>query len=335
MRVVRSEQEFDDELRIASDEALKGFGDGTMMVEKLVERPRHVEVQIIADTHDNVAPLFERECSIQRRHQKLIEESPAPTVAANPNLWSKLRDSSVSLARAAGYTNAGTCEFLVDDASGECYFLEVNARLQVEHPVTEAVTGLDLVALQLHVASGGQIAIDPGLMAGDRNKLCGHSIEVRIVAEDPAQGFMPSLGRIAAFAPPRHPGIRVDTGFAAGSEVTRYYDSLIAKVISHGPDREASLKRLLAALKDFHILGVATNIEYLISVLESESFASGDYDTGTLGREFVDWQPDTSIPAELGSIAEAASGTQSLPAGEAPRISAWTLVDDFRNVRSS
>lgn len=334
MRIVRNDADFESELRIASDEALKGFGDGTMMVEKLVERPRHVEVQIIADKMGNVAPLFERECSIQRRHQKLIEEAPAPTVTSKPELWANLRQASVALAKAAGYSNAGTCEFLVDDATGECYFLEVNARLQVEHPVTEAVTGLDMVDLQLQVAAGKSLALDEGLMAGDRTRISGHAIEVRIVAEDPANNFMPSLGTILAFAAPRHPGIRVDTGFSAGSEITRFYDSLIAKVISHGSDREGARKRLVAALKDFHILGIVTNIEYLISVLESKSFVSGNYDTGTLGRDFGEWEPATSIPDELGSIAEASSlsiGPSAVPHAYG---SAWNLLDDFRNIRS-
>jgi acetyl/propionyl-CoA carboxylase alpha subunit len=301
-----------------------------MMVEKLVEDPRHVEVQFIADKQGNVACLFERECSIQRRHQKLIEEAPSP-YSRIEELWPQMRDATKRLIKAAGYYGAGTAEFMVDGASGEFYFLEVNARLQVEHCVTEEITGLDLVALQIAVAEGKDLGLSDGLMEGSRDAIFGHSIEVRIVAEDPGQGFMPSIGKIVGWAEPRSPGVRFDTGFGQGSEISRFYDSMIAKVIAHGANREEARKRLIAALNDFHVLGVKTNIGYLIEVLRSPGFVSGDIDTGYLGREFAEWHVP-AVPVELGSIA---AKSQSVGTGITYKksFSVWSLDDNWRNAR--
>ena len=330
MRVVRSLDAFDDELATAKDEAQKGFGDDAMMVEKLVEDSRHIEVQFIADQQGNVACLFERECSIQRRHQKLIEEAPSPFDKIK-SLWPEMKDATIRLIKAAGYYGAGTAEFMVDNETGRFYFLEVNARLQVEHCVTEEITGLDLVAQQIEVANGHSLAISQGLMDGDRGAIFGHSIEVRIVAEDPGAGFMPSIGKIVGWAEPRQPGIRFDTGFGLGSEISRFYDSMIAKVISHGTTREQARQRLIAALEDFHVLGVKTNVAYLIDVLRSECFATGHIDTGFLGREFSEWTPSPA-PSELGSLAKMAiTAVQSGGASQkTPAI--WDLSDGWRNV---
>ena len=331
MRVVRSIEGFDDELATAKDEALKGFGDDAMMVEKLVENPRHIEVQFIADQQGNVACLFERECSIQRRHQKLIEEAPSPFHKIE-SLWPQMRDATVRLITAAGYFGAGTAEFMVDPITGDFYFLEVNARLQVEHCVTEEITGLDLVALQIAVANGEDLAMSAGLMSGNRDSIFGHAMEVRIVAENPGQGFLPSIGTIVGWAEPRGPGIRFDTGFGLGSEISRFYDSMIAKVISHGATRLEARQRLVSALNDFHVLGVHTNIAYLIDVLNSEGFSQGTIDTGFLGREFSEWTVDTP-PHELGSIASAAT-SGVLKGGEQQKsFAVWDLTDNWRNVR--
>ncbi len=332
MRVVNDPESFESELAIASDEALKGFGDGTMMVEKRVHRPRHIEVQVLADNYGNVAPLFERECSLQRRHQKLVEEAPSIALARGIVRWEDMREAAVRLIRAAGYRNAGTVEFMVDDASGEFYFLEVNARLQVEHPVTELVTGLDLVQWQLRVASGERLDIGDALLSGNRTALTGHAIEVRIVAEDPARNFLPSVGKITAWAEPKAPGIRIDTGYGPGAEIPRFYDSLIAKVIAHGATRADAIKRLKVALLDFHILGVQTNIAYLLELIDHPQFVSGDFDTGFLGREFASWQPSTA-PAELGSILAFASSGQSEGTRETVSAGAWAMSDGFRNAR--
>jgi acetyl/propionyl-CoA carboxylase alpha subunit len=333
MRVVREADRFDDELATASDEALKGFGDGTMMVEKLVERPRHIEVQILADAHGNVATLFERECSLQRRHQKLVEEAPSPYIADHPELWVRMAEASRRLALAAGYVGAGTVEFMVDEASGEFYFLEVNARLQVEHPVTEAITGLDLVQWQLRIARGEALAIDPRLIEGDRSAISGHAVEVRVVAEDPAKSFLPSVGPLLAWAEPKAPGIRVDTGYGPGAEVPRFYDSLLAKVIGHAPERQEALAKVRAALDDFHILGVKTSAGYLHDVLAHPEVIAGRLDTGFLGREFGEWGPG-EVDLVLGAIVEAARTAGSASAGETVAATgAWTTYDGFRNAR--
>jgi acetyl/propionyl-CoA carboxylase alpha subunit len=331
MRIVRSPNAFHEELAIASDEALKAFGNGEMMVEKLIDQPRHIEVQILADTHGNIACLFERECSLQRRHQKLIEEAPSP-VMSQP-LWSKMRAAVVSLVQASGYFGAGTVEFMFDQTSGDFYFLEVNARLQVEHPVTEAITGLDLVQWQLRIAGGDKLTISDSLIVGDRLAIAGHSIEARIVAEDPSANFLPSIGKILAWAEPKRPGVRVDTGYAAGAEISRYYDSLIAKVIAHAATREEAIRRLEEALLDFHILGVKTNIGYILEVVRHPQFRSGDFDTGFLGREFADWKPQAHVPSELAAIAGHAGSAVRDQAVSREASTVWELSDGFRIAR--
>ncbi|MBV6459498.1 MAG: Acetyl-/propionyl-coenzyme A carboxylase alpha chain [Fimbriimonadaceae bacterium] len=340
MRVVREAAEFDHELSVASSEALQAFGDGTMMVEKLVERPRHVEVQFLADAHGQVACLFERECSLQRRHQKLIEEAPATFSKDQSSrwdgmaaLWPAMQRATKRLAMAAGYIGAGTAEYLVDGATGAFYFLEVNARLQVEHPVTEAITGIDLVKWQLRVASGERLLLGEDLMEGDRRAIRGHSIEARVVAEDPAKGFLPSTGRILAWALPTAPGVRVDTGFGPGSEISRFYDSLIAKVIVAAETREEAIDRLAAALRDFHVLGVKTNIPFLLDLLADAKFRDSEHDTGYLGREYDDWEPPDAIPPELGLLMRQGTGTATVT-GAAPKAPlVWDLSDEFRVVR--
>ncbi|HXH62376.1 MAG TPA: biotin carboxylase N-terminal domain-containing protein [Fimbriimonadaceae bacterium] len=332
MRVVREEGDFERECRLASEEAEKAFGDGAMMVEKLIERPRHIEVQVLADHHGNVACLYERECSIQRRHQKVIEEAPSPYMT--DELWQKMRKAAMKLVLASGYQNAGTIEFMVDSASGEFYFLEVNARLQVEHPVTEMVTGIDLVQWQLKIASGEELNLPEPVLKGDRSALRGHAIEARIISEDPAKGFLPSVGEIVAWAEPLDPTARVDTGFGQGGEVTRFYDSLLAKLIVFGEDRSAAVRKMQCALEDFHVLGVKTNIEYVLAVVSSEGFAKGDIDTGYLGREFADWQPGDDVPKELADILRSAK-TQgdARDYADVPTSPAWDAADGFRVAR--
>lgn len=328
MRVVARREDFSSEFEIASAEALNAFGDGAMMVEKLVVRPRHVEAQVLADQHGTVAVLFERECSIQRRRQKLIEEAPSPLMT--PDLWSSMRRAAIALVREAGYVGAGTVEFMVDPADLSFSFLEINARLQVEHPVTEMITGLDLVQWQLRIADGERLDLSAELLDGDRRAISRHAIEARIVAEDPARGFLPSAGRILAWAAPHRPGVRVDTGYGPDAEISRHYDSLVAKVIACGETRREAIRRLRAALMDFHILGVKTNIGYLIEVLDHPQFLGGDYDTDFLAREFKEWAPGGDIPAELPKIAARASTTRSAAPSGAPRDPAWSNLDGFR-----
>jgi propionyl-CoA carboxylase alpha chain len=282
MRAVREPSELAEAVEGAGREASSAFGDGTVFLERLVERPRHIEVQVFGDRQGTTVALFERECSIQRRHQKVVEEAPSPAVG--PELRERLQEAAVTAARAIDYLGAGTVEFLLDD-SGEFFFLEMNTRLQVEHPVTEAVTGLDLVRLQFDVAAGRPLparAVSP--------TLTGSAIEVRLYAEDPARNWLPQSGRLAdfaiptdaEFAPPPGPGIRVDSGVAAGGEVGVHYDPMLAKVIAWAPDRSSAALALAGALARARLHGLTTNRDLLVRVLRSEAFLAGETDTGFL-----------------------------------------------------
>src|SRR5215472_15179704 len=271
MRIVRSASDFKEAFAAARGEAERAFADGTLLVEKYVESARHVEIQIFGDHHGNLIHLFERDCSIQRRHQKIIEESPSPAVT--PELRGRMAEAALALGRKIGYTNAGTVEFLLAP-SGEFYFIEVNTRIQVEHPVTEMVTGLDLIRLQIEIAQGARL---PAEAAAQR----GHAIEARLYAEDPANGFLPSTGTLHVWeAPATTIGVRVDSGVEEGSEIGVHYDPLLAKVIAPGADREAARHKLAYALRHFAAQGVQTNREYLIDVLEHSDFQSGRAHTG-------------------------------------------------------
>ena len=280
MRRVRERAEIADAIQAARREALAAFGDGTLYVERVVEAAHHVEVQVFADQHGRVVHLFERECSVQRRHQKVIEESPSPILSSR--LRARMTAAGVAVARAADYVNAGTIEFLVGAAKGDdgtFYFLEMNTRLQVEHPVTEQVTGLDLVRAQLLVAAGEPL---PWRDADLSQR--GHAIEARVYAEDPERGFMPQAGRLVELREPRLPGVRVDIGVAEGSDVSVYYDPMIAKVIATAESRDLAIARLIAALRDFHIAGVTTNIPFLQRILALDAFRDGQIDTNFLDR---------------------------------------------------
>ncbi|HVL97254.1 MAG TPA: biotin carboxylase N-terminal domain-containing protein [Solirubrobacteraceae bacterium] len=278
MRVVERPDDLDAALESARREAQAGFGDDTVFIERFLPRARHIEVQVIADAHGNVLHLGERECSLQRRHQKIVEESPSPVVDAA--LRARLGEEAVALARAAGYVNAGTVEFIADaDDPATHFFLEVNARLQVEHPVTELVTGLDLVELQLRVAAG-----EPLALTQDDVRLSGHAIEVRVNAEDAAAGFLPAAGPVLGYREPEVAGVRVDSGIARRSRVGTDYDSLLCKVIAHGADRDVALARLDRALADTAILGVTTTVGYLRRLLATPEVRAGALDTGLVGR---------------------------------------------------
>ncbi len=282
MRRVADAADLRDAIQAARREAVAAFDDGTLYVERLIARPHHVEVQIVGDAHGHVVHLFERECSVQRRHQKVIEETPSPLLT--PALRAAMTEAAVRAAHAAGYHNAGTIEFLVEPPSGggppHFYFLEMNTRLQVEHPVTELVVGVDLVHAQLAVAAGRPLP-----WVQDALTQRGHAIEARVYAEAPARGYVPQAGRLLLFREPRMPGVRVDTGFAEGDEVTVHYDPLLAKVIAHAETRDDAIDRLRAALRAFPILGVDTNIPLILTVLEHPSFGDGQLDTGFLDRE--------------------------------------------------
>jgi acetyl-CoA/propionyl-CoA carboxylase biotin carboxyl carrier protein len=278
MRVVTRVEELDEAITSARREAQAGFGDDRVFIERFLERARHLEVQILGDTHGTIIHLGERECSLQRRHQKVMEEAPSPAVS--PELRRTLGSEAVALARAAGYVNAGTVEFIADaDDPSRHYFLEMNARLQVEHPVTEMVTGLDLVELQLRVAAGERL----GLVQGDI-VLEGHAIEVRITAEDATRDFLPAAGQILAYDRPRPSQARVDDGIEVGSVVDTSYDSLLAKIIVHAGDRPAAIGRLERALANTTILGVNATTGFLRALLADEAVRAGRLDTGLIGR---------------------------------------------------
>ena len=277
MRIARSEDVVVELAASARREAHAAFGDGTLYVERLIERPRHVEIQILADAHGNVVHLFERECSIQRRHQKIIEESPSTALTAATR--ARMGDAAVAAARAAGYVNAGTIEFLLEGRGPDArfYFLEMNTRLQVEHPITEAVTGVDLVRAQLDVAAGQPL---PWSQASLTQR--GHAIECRVYAEDPSQGFLPQAGPLLLYREPSGPGIRIDSGVREGDRVGVEYDPLLAKLIAYGEHRAAAIARAVQALRAYPILGIRTNIPFLVRLLDHAVFAAGDLHTGVV-----------------------------------------------------
>jgi acetyl-CoA carboxylase biotin carboxylase subunit len=274
---VAGEDELDALLGLARREAGAAFGDDRVYLEKLIESARHVEVQIAADEHGTTLALGERDCSVQRRFQKVVEEAPAPSLPGQTR--TRLCDSAVAFARQIGYRNLGTAEFVIDTATGEPYFLEVNCRIQVEHPVTESVTGLDLVAMQMKIASGAEIGVSQDAVTSD-----GHAIECRLNAEDPVHGFRPSPGTISLFAIPERRGLRIDTHCQAGTAVPPFYDSLLAKLIAHGDDREQAIDILVDALEDVDVEGVETNRALLIGVLGHPNFRAGAVTTDWLER---------------------------------------------------
>ncbi len=319
MRVVRTASELAEAIRGARGEAENAFGDGRLMLERFLERPRHIEVQVFGDGHGDCLHLFERECSVQRRYQKIIEESPSPFL--KPATREAMTSAAVRAAQAVGYVNAGTIEFIVS-ADGEYFFMEMNTRLQVEHPVTEAVTGLDLVEWQLLVAAGERLPLRQ-----EQLRQRGHAIEARIYSEDPRRGFLPSTGRIERFAcPPPDAHWRVDRGVEDGDAITVYYDPMIAKVIASGPDRAAALATLSHCLAHTAIFGVATNLPLLREIAAHPQFAAGDVDTGFIDRELE--ALTRPVPVAPESLLLAASLALDAPAGAA--ASPWAQGDAWR-----
>jgi len=330
MRVVRAPGELAAALRGARSEAKAAFGDDGVYAEKLLEGVRHVEIQLIADAHGNAVSLGERECSLQRRHQKLIEESPS--MAVDAALRARMGALAVQVARASGYQNAGTVEFLLDGA-GRPYFMEVNARLQVEHPVTEMVTGLDLVRAQIEVAAGAPLPFRQ-----DEISPRGWAIECRILAEDPANGFRPHPGRITALRLPAGPGIRVDTALQPGDEVSLHYDALVAKLVAWGADRDEAARRMLRALREFQIAGIRTTIPFHIEVLEGDDFRAGRFDIAWVDRAMPALGPrleaggdaaeTAAVAAAVAAYEEARRGTTSAAEGAAPAAAAspWVMA---------
>jgi len=333
MKVVERAADFAAALASAQREAKAGFGDDRVLIEKYLTAPRHIEIQVFADTRGNAVYLFERDCSVQRRHQKVLEEAPAPAMKAEHRR--AMGEAAVACAKAIGYVGAGTVEFIAADSfarDGAFYFMEMNTRLQVEHPVTEMVTGEDLVEWQLRVAAG-----EPLPRRQDELALCGHAIEARIYAEDPDRGFLPSIGTLVHVrAPATGPSVRVDTGVRAGDTISPYYDPMIAKLIVHGEDRPAALRRLAEALAEYEIVGVATNVAFLRRIVAHQAFASGDVDTGLIARHQQALFPAAAPVAADALLAAALAETGTLVAARAAAARAvgdphspWHAVDPW------
>ncbi|MCH7760273.1 acetyl-CoA carboxylase biotin carboxylase subunit [candidate division TA06 bacterium] len=328
MRIVRSEKEMEKAVEAGRREAKSAFGDETIYLEKYLSSPRHIEFQILADGKGNVVHLFERECSIQRRHQKIVEETPS--TALSPELRSRMGEVALEVAKASHYTNAGTVEFLLDP-NGNFYFLEVNARIQVEHPITELTTGVDLVKEQIRIARGESLS----KRQEDLHQR-GHAIECRIYAEDPKQGFLPSPGQILFLKEPSGPGIRHDSGIFSGWEVTPDYDPILSKLITWGETREVARKRMIAALNDLTILGIETTVDFLKGVMNHPEFIQGRTTTDFIDRHMKDWNGEESdsdlqqalIAGAIFSYMKSGKGKLRIPhsALRTPHLSPWLTV---------
>jgi acetyl-CoA carboxylase biotin carboxylase subunit len=296
MRVVYAENEFAQAVQTARSEARSAFGDDSVFIEKYVSGPRHIEFQIMADNHGNVCHLFERECSIQRRHQKLVEE--APSAVLSPELRNRMGEAAVNVAKACNYSGAGTVEFLLGD-DGNFYFLEMNTRLQVEHPVTECITGLDLVKEQIRVAAGLPLGFSQ-----DELKMNGHAVELRVCAEDPRNNFLPSVGALTDYAIPKGPGVRVDDCMEPGMEIPIFYDNMISKLIAWGEDRETAIERLIRAIDEYRITGIETTLEFGKFVLNHPDFRAGNFDTHFIAKHY---NPEEQAAVALSEVEQSAA----------------------------
>ncbi|WP_183559096.1 acetyl-CoA carboxylase biotin carboxylase subunit [Mucilaginibacter sp. SP1R1] len=271
MRIVDGPNDFEEQMQLAVSEATSAFGDGSVFIERYVSSPRHIEIQVLGDTHGNIVHLFERDCSVQRRHQKVIEEAPSKVLT--PQIREQMGKCAVDVARSVNYTGAGTVEFIMDDALN-FYFLEMNTRLQVEHPVTELITGIDLVKEQIRIARGEAISFKQ-----EDLQIRGHAIELRVYAEDPANNFLPDIGTLQTYITPKGAGVRVDDGFEQGMEIPIYYDPMIAKLITYGKDRTEAIERMVRAIDEYQITGITTTLGFGRFVMQHEAFTSGNFDT--------------------------------------------------------
>ncbi len=327
MRIVENVEEFEEQMNRAVSEAISAFGDGAVFIEKYVLGPRHIEIQILADKHGNIVYLFERECSIQRRHQKVIEEAPSSVLT--PELRKKMGEDAVNVARSCDYVGAGTVEFLLD-ADRNYYFLEMNTRLQVEHPVSELITGIDLVKEQVRVARGEKLAFTQ-----DDLKINGHAIELRVYAEDPQNNFLPDIGKLEVYKKPEGPGVRVDDGFEEGMQIPIYYDPMISKLIVHAESREAAIGRMKRAIKEYHIKGVKNTLSFGAYVMNHEAFVSGDFDTGFVKDHFKPEDLDKPCKDEMEIAAFLAKHIFSSSKVKVESESATAAVSNWKRNRSN
>ncbi|SEN89957.1 acetyl-CoA carboxylase, biotin carboxylase subunit [Mucilaginibacter gossypiicola] len=279
MRIVESAGDFEEQMQLAVSEATSAFGDGSVFIERYVSSPKHIEIQVLGDTHGNIVHLFERDCSVQRRHQKVIEEAPSSILT--PEIREKMGRCAVDVARSVNYTGAGTVEFIMDEALN-FYFLEMNTRLQVEHPVTEMITGIDLVKEQIKIARGEAISFKQEDLT-----IRGHAVELRVYAEDPANNFLPDIGTLQTYVTPKGPGVRVDDGFEQGMEIPIYYDPMIAKLITYADTRAEAIDRMVRAIDEYQITGITTTLGFGRFVMEHEAFTSGNFDTHFVKKYFT------------------------------------------------
>ncbi|NEM97933.1 acetyl-CoA carboxylase biotin carboxylase subunit [Pontibacter burrus] len=329
MRVVESVEVFEEQMQLAVSEATSAFGDGSVFIEKYIGSPRHIEIQVLGDTHGNIVHLFERECSIQRRHQKVIEE--APSAVLTPGLREEMGRCAVNVAKACDYVGAGTVEFLVDE-NLNFYFLEMNTRLQVEHPVTEQITGLDLVREQILIAEGKALSFRQ-----EDLQINGHALELRVYAEDPANNFLPDIGKLETYKRPQGLGVRVDDGFEQGMDIPIYYDPMIAKLVTFGKDREEAIGKMLRAIDEYQITGIATTLPFGKYVLQHEAFVSGNFDTKFIERYFTPevLQPQATEGEETIAVALAALLMQKQkPAVASESAQATSNVSNWRKNRT-
>jgi acetyl-CoA carboxylase biotin carboxylase subunit len=321
MRVVENEEEFEQQVQLAMSEALSAFGDGAVFIEKYVGAPRHIEFQILGDSFGNIVHLFERECSIQRRHQKLVEE--APSSCLTPEVRKKMGEAAVNVAKACNYTGAGTVEFLVDEQLN-FYFLEMNTRLQVEHPVTEQIVGLDLVKEQIRIAMG-----EPLGYTQDDLEIRGHAIELRVCAEDPANNFLPDIGKLITYKLPQGYGVRVDDSFEEGMEIPIHYDPMIAKLITFGSNRTEAIQRMIRAISDYRISGIETTLPFGTFAMQHEAFVSGHFDTGFISKYYkpellpVKQTDESFVALAAGMVYNSSSASTATSASAPVEESSW------------
>ncbi|HEY1060892.1 MAG TPA: acetyl-CoA carboxylase biotin carboxylase subunit [Daejeonella sp.] len=321
MRIVEKPADFVEQMDLAVSEATSAFGDGSVFIERYVSSPRHIEIQVLGDNHGNIVHLFERDCSVQRRHQKVVEEAPSSILSEE--LRQKMGESAVNAARSCNYTGAGTVEFILDE-NLDFFFLEMNTRLQVEHPVTEMITGIDLVKEQIKIARGEKLSFKQ-----EDLKIRGHAIEVRVYAEDPANNFLPDIGRLQTYITPKGPGVRVDDGFEQGMEIPIYYDPMIAKLVTYGKDRTEAIERMIRAIDEYRITGIQTTLAFGKFVMQHEAFISGKFDTHFVGKYFrpeylsTENEEEAMIAALIGAEFMMQKSSSLINTDQTPSASSW------------